>query len=213
MTLAKVVVGYIGTKCYLVRNDETGEGFIVDPGYDDGKIAEAVSRLELKPAAVLLTHGHFDHIMAVERMRELYPGITVYIGENETDIIGDPALNCSKAIVRRENAAHADRTVSDNETLDIAGIHIETLFTPGHTKGGVCYYIKDEKLLFSGDTLFAGSVGRTDFPTGNGQVLLESIRTKLAVLPDDTAVYPGHGDATSIGAEKTDNPFLNGLYQ
>lgn len=208
MTLVKVVVGYLGTNCYLVKNDETGEGFIIDPGYDDGKIKEAVNKLAMKPVAVLLTHGHFDHILAVDRMRELYEGISVYIGENETDIVETPELNCSVSIMRRPKATHADVTVSDNEILSIAGFDIETIHTPGHTKGSVCYYLKSQKALFSGDTLFAGSVGRTDFPTGDGYVLIESIRNRLATLPGDTAVYPGHGDSTTIEAEVACNPFL-----
>lgn len=212
MTLAKAVVGYIGTNCYLVKNDGTGEGFIVDPGYDDGKTEAGVAELDMKPVAVLLTHGHFDHIMAVDRMRELYGGIPVYIGENELDIIENPDLNCSTSIMRRARSTHADVTVGDGEVLNIAGFTIKAMHTPGHTQGGMCYYIESEGTLFSGDTLFNGSVGRTDFPTGNAKTLIESVKTKLMVLPDETKVYPGHGDATTIAAEKTGNPFLNGQY-
>lgn len=209
MTLKRLMVGYIGTNCYIVKNDEAGEGFIVDPGYDDPKIKQTVDELGMKPVAVLLTHGHFDHILGVERVREWFPDATVYIGQNDKELLETPSLNCSTSIMRRAFDTHADEFVEDGQVLWVAGIEVNVIFTPGHTQGGMCYYIPSEGVLFSGDTLFEGSVGRTDFPTGNMETLVESVASKLMPLPENTTVYPGHGDKTTIGREKASNPFLN----
>lgn len=209
MTLKRVMVGYIGTNCYIVKNDETGEGFIVDPGYDDPNIKLTVDEIGMKPVAVLLTHGHFDHILGVERVREWYPDIKVYIGQKDGELLETPELNCSVSIMRRAFSTNADEFVTDGQTLRITGIDVNVIYTPGHTQGGVCYYISSENTLFTGDTLFEGSVGRTDLPTGNMETLVESVTSKLIPLPEETKVYPGHGDTTTIGREKVYNPFLN----
>lgn len=206
MKIYSLPVGMIGTNCYLVVNDETKEGFIVDPGGDDKVIAKRLNEYGIKPTAILLTHGHFDHIMAVNELRENYPDIKVYASAQEQELLSDPVMNSSMGLIRNPYTTTADIGVCDGDKLEIAGIEVEVIATPGHTRGGVCYYISKFKKLFSGDTLFCESYGRTDLPTGNAHLLFESINKLFERLPDETAVYPGHGDATSIGYEKRNNP-------
>lgn len=206
MKIYALAVGMIGTNCYLVVNDETKEGFIVDPGGDDKSISRKLNEYDIKPIAILLTHGHFDHIMAVNELKEAYPDIKVYASAQEQELLGDPVMNSSMGLIRNPYTTTADIGVNDGDKLAIAGIEVEVIATPGHTRGGVCYYIPEFKKLFSGDTLFCESYGRTDLPTGNAHLLFESIHKLFAMLPDETEVYPGHGEATSIGYEKRNNP-------
>ncbi len=201
-----MVVGAVATNCYLAENTRTKEGFIIDPGYSAGKIAEIIESDGVNPVAVLLTHGHFDHVMAAEELAKKY-GIPVYAHEKEQETLETPHINLS-GMMGQSLVFHADRYVRDGEELNLAGFQIQVLHTPGHTLGGVCYYLKNEKTLFSGDTLFCQSVGRTDFPTGSASTLIRSIREKLMPLPDDTTVYTGHEDMTTIGMERKYNPFL-----
>ncbi len=201
-----MVLGDVQTNCYIVYCQETGQGVVIDPADEAGRIMEACGELHVEPAAILLTHGHFDHFMAAGALREKY-GISVYVHEKDMELAADPSLNASGAFGWNE-ALRADKTVADGQVLRLAGLEFKVLATPGHTAGGVCYYIENQGILFSGDTLFAQSVGRTDLPTGSYGTLTRSIREKLAVLPDDTKVFPGHGPSTTIGYEKRYNPFL-----
>ena len=153
-----------------------------------------------------MTHGHFDHAMAAQEVAEQY-GIKIYAHETEKETLETPQINLS-GMIGRTLTFHADWYVKDGEILNLAGFEIRVLHTPGHTQGGVCYYIEEEKALFSGDTLFCQSVGRTDFPTGKSSTLIHSIQDKLMPLPDDTMVYTGHEDMTTIGMERKYNPFL-----
>ena len=177
---------------------------MVDPGEQAEKIIRVCSRYQVTPEAVLLTHGHFDHIMAAKKIRRQYQ-IPVYAGVHEEELLADSEMNLS-GMWAVPYTMKADKLVSDNEVLTIAGMEFTVIETPGHTPGGVCYYNKKEKVLFAGDTLFCESYGRTDFPGGSMAALLRSLRGKLFVLPEETDVYPGHGQATSIGYEKTHNP-------
>ena len=206
MELRTINVGYIGTNCYLAMNENTYEGIIVDPGHECKKITAAMSDMGMKPVAILLTHGHFDHIMAVNELKAEYPDICIYAAEAEHELLGDAVLNCSDGLIHQPYTTAADILVNDQDKIKAAGFEIEVIATPGHTAGGVCYHLRSEKLMFSGDTLFYGSVGRTDLPTGNFKILLDSLKTKLAVLDEDTEVYPGHGPMTTIGTEKQINP-------
>lgn len=200
------VVSAFGTNCYFVINTETMGVLIVDPGDNAPALSEAIRKEKLKPAAVLLTHGHLDHAGAAEELSKEY-GIKVYAHEAERETLENPRMNLTSSF-GAGISFDADVYLKDNEVLKLIGYSIKVLFTPGHTPGGCCYYFPEQKLLFSGDTLFSQSVGRTDFPGGSSSILVRSIREKLMELPEDVRVYPGHMDETSIGTEKMYNPFL-----
>ena len=202
----RVLCGSVGTNCYFLINTQTQETVIIDPADDAPMLSAKLKEKNLKPAAILLTHGHYDHIMAVEELRKEY-GIPVIAHEEEKQILENPRGNLS-TMIGMPFTVKADRFVKDEELLVTAGFSIRVLHTPGHTIEGCCYYLADENLLFSGDTLFWESVGRTDFPTGSMSALVRSIKEKLMVLPESTRVYPGHMGSTSIENEKQNNPFL-----
>ncbi|ADL06118.1 MBL fold metallo-hydrolase [Lacrimispora saccharolytica] len=198
-------VGQLGTNCYVMYRESLKKAVIVDPGGDGTYILDMCRQLSLIPEVVLLTHGHFDHILAVKDIKEAFPEVKILAGEQEKALLKDPAVNLSSAF-GRACTVNADEYVRDGAILSFGGITFQVLFTPGHTAGSVCYLIQAESVLISGDTLFSGSLGRTDFPTGSQSMILSSIRERLFVLPEETLVYPGHGDITSIGHEKVYNP-------
>ena len=206
MKIKKYVVGMIGTNCYLVINEETKESVMVDPGAYPAKVKNAVKEQGLKLKAVLLTHAHFDHIMGIDTLRREW-SVPVYASALEQKVLTDANVNLSVAYGAGYVFADA-KFLEDGASLALAGYQIRMISTPGHTAGGCCYYIEEEEVLFSGDTLFAGSVGRTDFPTGSMSTLVRSVKERLLSLPEDTQVYPGHMEATTIGFEKENNPFL-----
>ena len=169
-------------------------------------LAEKIREKGYLPKAILLTHGHFDHAGAAEELADKYQ-ISIYAHEAEKETLEDPGLNLC-GMIGEHKVYHADIFVKDEEVLNLAGFSIRVFFTPGHTIGGCCYYIADEKILFSGDTLFQESVGRTDFPRGSASDLIRAIREKLMPLPDDVTVYTGHDESTLIGYERMHNPYL-----
>ncbi len=202
-----MILGMVETNCYIVSNDETREAVIIDPADNAQRIFDYISEKQLKPLAILLTHGHFDHILAVPEVRDRY-GIQVWLSEQENELMRDPQLNGCDMIGERISIS-GDCFVRDGQRLTFGGMVFEVTATPGHTAGSVCYYMPQVKKLFAGDTLFEGSVGRTDLPTGSMSQLVRSIREKLFVqYEDDTQVLPGHGGATTLGFEKKYNPFL-----
>lgn len=206
MKIEQYCVGAVQTNCYFAINDETQEMMIIDPGDSASFLADKIRQENLKPQAVLLTHGHFDHAMAAEELAGMFD-IQIYAHEKEKDTLAQPRLNVS-GMIRHGDVYHADVFVKDGEVLTLAGMEVKVLYTPGHTEGGCCYYIEKEKALFSGDTLFCQSVGRTDFPRGSMSELVRSIKEKLLPLPDDVKVYPGHMGTTTIGMERMGNPFI-----
>lgn len=202
----RFVVGPVCTNCYFLINEATKELIIVDPGEQADMLSRQIEAEGAKPVAILLTHGHFDHATAADSLQEKY-GIDIYAHEAERETLENPALNLC-GMVGGHYSYHADVYVKDGETMELAGFTIQVLHTPGHTVGGCCYYIADQKILFSGDTLFQESVGRTDFPKGSASDLIRSIREKLMVLPDDVEVFTGHDESTLIGYERMHNPCL-----
>lgn len=207
------VLGMVSTNCYFICNEETKETVIIDPADNYNAIAGVIESKGYIPKAVFLTHGHFDHILAAREICDKYQ-IKCYVYEEEKELAQDPDANLSTSFMG-PFTLRADKTFSDNQEAEIAGIHFKVLHTPGHTKGSCCYYIADEGILISGDTIFNESVGRTDFPTGNASTLLQSIRDRIFVLPDDTRIFPGHGSETTVGYEKVHNccvPYLNGEF-
>lgn len=202
----RYIVGPVCTNCYLLVNHKTGELLVVDPGDQAQLIEKQIEKTGAKPVAILLTHGHFDHAGAAEALADKYQ-IPIYAHEAERETLEDPGLNLC-GMIGEHKVYRADIFVKDEEVLNLAGFSIRVFFTPGHTIGGCCYYIADEKILFSGDTLFQESVGRTDFPRGSASDLIRAIREKLMPLPDDVTVYTGHDESTLIGYERMHNPYL-----
>lgn len=206
----RIVVGDLGANCYVIYNQDTKEALCVDPGGEAPKIYEALQTKGLHLAGILLTHSHYDHIYGVDELKHLAGAeLPVYIGADEQELLANADLNLSSMFGKRF-ILDADVLLKDMETLELLGTKFQALHTPGHTQGGVTYYFPDNDMIFSGDTLFEGSIGRSDFPTGDFNILSESIRKKLYTLPLNTIVYPGHGESTTIRQEKDSNPFVRG---
>lgn len=203
--IGSMTIGYVQTNCYFVYDDEKREAIVFDPAADGVGIYNALLKNEIKVSAIMLTHGHFDHIMGANELREK-AGVKIYASELEKDLLASSELNVSNQI-GRNYTVEADVYLKDNEKVTINGIEIKMISTPGHTAGSCCYLIEGEKLLIAGDTLFAGSCGRTDLPTGSGGMLDRSLKEKLMRLDDEIKVYPGHGESTTIGYERKHNPF------
>ena len=205
LNISQVNVGMIRTNCFIVYGDSR-EAIIIDPGDDAHKIYAKVEELNVQPKAILLTHGHFDHIMAVDKVRQKY-NIDVYAGNLEKALLADERLNGSGEY-RRDCVVTQYKELVDGQVTQLAGITIKVISTPGHTAGSVCYLVDSAKVLFSGDTLFRESVGRTDLATGNERDIINSLNNRLMSLEDDIVVYPGHGQSTTIGYERENNVFI-----
>ncbi len=204
-----VVVGPFEVNCYLYWDTETQDGVVIDPG-DDGKaIIKAVRKCGLTPKGILLTHGHGDHIAAVADVKSEF-GVPVFVGKGEEKLLTSPSVNMSAMTGYSVTAPAPDRLLADEESVLCGSIHLIALATPGHTPAGMCYLEEEQGILFCGDTLFQGSVGRTDFPGSSTELLLDSIQRKILTLPDGVVCFPGHGPRTTVGAERRSNPFLIG---
>lgn len=206
MKVEKFVTGIISTNCYLVINEDTKQAVVIDPAACPSYLMSHIKSEGLKIEAILLTHGHFDHIMGIDGFLSEFD-VPVYVHEEDADAMEDPVLNQSSTYTSGYTFGKA-RYLRDRQTLELAGYTFQVIHTPGHTKGGCCYYVASENVLFSGDTLFQNSVGRTDFVNSSTSDLVHSIREKLFLLPDDTMVYPGHMGETKIGHEKKYNPYV-----
>lgn len=207
--IKSITTGILSNNVYLVVNNKTKESFIIDPSYNYEKISEMISESDTNLKAILLTHGHFDHILSVNDIKDDYK-VPVIAGSGEKKLLFDAGLNMSKRMREKGISIAADMYAGDGEEMAVAGITVKCIFTPGHTEGSVCWYLEDAGILFAGDTLFRSSYGRTDFPTGNEKDLETSIINKLFSMPADTTVYPGHGEKTDIGFEMKYNP-INGM--
>lgn len=208
--LIELTVGMVMTNCYIGYHDDTREAFIVDPGDDARRISREVREQKLDVKGILLTHGHFDHIMAVPELKAEFD-VPVYAYEAEAALLKDTQMNLSAPWVGRALSLSADRLLADGEKFELAGFEIQAIHTPGHTAGGVSYYLEEEHVLFSGDTLFRGSYGRVDLPTASGADIARSINEKLLPLPEETVVYPGHERGTTIADERKYNPLSRGF--
>ncbi|HXG11912.1 MAG TPA: MBL fold metallo-hydrolase [Gemmataceae bacterium] len=194
---------------YVVWRPGQSEALVIDPGLEPDLILDFLRQQGLKPAAILNTHGHADHIGGNAAMKQAFPGVPLIIGADEARLLTDAEANLSAPFGMPVTSPPADRLVREGDVVEAAGIPLEVLEVPGHSPGHVVYLYRDRPcLLFGGDVLFRGSIGRYDFPNSNGPLLLAGIRDKLLTLPPDTVVYPGHGPATTIGHEKRTNPFV-----
>lgn len=207
MRIQTFIFGVVQTNCYVVSNEITGEAIIIDPADNPDSIKNIVEQQNLKPVAILLTHGHFDHMMAAPELAAFY-NISIYVSEAEKELVKDPKMNAA-FLIRSDFSLTADNYFHHNELLSFIGKNIRAIHTPGHTAGSTCFYFEDESILISGDTLFYESIGRTDLPTGNSADILKSIKENLLCLPEEVVVYPGHGEKTTIGNEKRNNPYLS----
>ncbi|WP_066872729.1 MBL fold metallo-hydrolase [Clostridium mediterraneense] len=200
MIIKTIPTGMIEENCYIVMDENTNEGFLVDPGADAQILANAVENMKMKPKFILLTHGHWDHVGAVVELKDKF-NIPFYISTNDNDMIQSGQDTYG-------STPNPDGYLKEGDTFKFADKTIRVIETPGHTPGGVCFLV--DKSLFTGDTLFNGTIGRTDFVGGSFETLVSSVRRKLATLPEDIKVYPGHGPSTTIGLEKRQNPYILG---
>lgn len=213
VTVHTVVSEPLGQNSYVVWADGRADAVVVDPGFEPEAVLDFLNQAGLGVAAVLLTHGHMDHIAGVPALKEVYPAAPVVIGAGDAAMLTDPTLNLSLPLLGVEVVGPpADVLVTDGQTVEYAGLGFEVRAIPGHSPGHVVFvaHAADPAVVLGGDVLFAGGVGRTDFPGGSERLLIDGIRAKLWPLPDAARVYPGHGPATTVGHERRTNPFVGG---
>lgn len=201
-----VVVGMFQANCFAVRTGPRGQGFVVDPGDEPEAIVGLIRETGIEPEAILLTHGHIDHTNAAGEIRRRYRS-RVICHSADRAMVEEATQPTLWDLVR--NPCTVDQEIHNSSTLKIAGLEVEVIHTPGHTGGSVCYRVGTH--LFSGDTLFKGSIGRTDLPGGSDNEMFNTLRTRICSLDDALVVYPGHGPVTTIGEEKELNPFLQAI--
>jgi glyoxylase-like metal-dependent hydrolase (beta-lactamase superfamily II) len=209
MKIDCLILGAFETNCYVLRDSaEVTDSLIIDPGLEAEKLIDFLEARKLNPLAVILTHGHADHIAGVSLLRENFQEIKVYVHKHDAKMLTESNRNLSAFAGEPISAGPADVLLQDGDIIEQAGVKLQVLHTPGHTPGGICLYSDQDGIVFTDDTLFAESIGRTDFPGGSMSQLLKSIERKLLTLPEQTKVYPGHGPVTTISHEKAHNPFL-----
>ena len=207
MILESLCLGPFQVNCYILAAENNSKAIIIDPGDEEKKIRRALDIHRLEPALIINTHGHIDHIGCNDKF-----GVPVYIHRMDSAMLQDPKLNLSNFLQPRPyHMQYQVKVMEDKEKIELGLIELEVMHTPGHTPGGICLLLKkpQNKILFSGDTLFYQGVGRTDFPGADEGQLIKSIKEKLFKLPEDTVIYPGHGASSTIGQEKKNNPFLS----
>jgi hydroxyacylglutathione hydrolase len=210
MEWIQIPLGPVQTNCYVLTKEDSS-CLIVDPGAEGEKLIKLLRERDLKPVGIMLTHAHFDHIGAVDSIRDEYK-VQAYVHVNEKDWLTSPSLNCSEFMkVGKVQVREADVTINGEQELTIGSFTFQVFETPGHSPGSVSLYFEDDRIVLAGDALFNGSIGRTDLPEGNHEQLLTSIHEKLLVLPEETVVLPGHNSVTTIGKEMDSNPFLHGF--
>jgi glyoxylase-like metal-dependent hydrolase (beta-lactamase superfamily II) len=207
MEVRSLTVGPVQENCHIARLDGAAEAIVIDPGDEAPRLLEAIEALGAQVAAILLTHTHFDHVGAVAPLARA-TGAEVWCPELEVPVLADIMRYVPWAGIGPYESYAADHTVAGGETLRLAGMEIDVLFTPGHSPGHVTYSIPSEHAVFSGDVLFEGSIGRTDLPGGDHATLMRTLAALVEALPGETVVYPGHMRTTTIGRERATNPFL-----
>lgn len=207
MRITNLPSGMLSVNTYLAVDEETNKGMIVDPGGYNRALTNAVNENGTDIEYIILTHGHSDHICGVNEHKAEFPNAKIVAYKDEEEMLLNPEMNQSIAF-GKPYTVKADILVSDGDELKLGNLDMKFIHTPGHTKGGMCIYIEKAGVLFSGDTLFCQSIGRTDFPGGSYAEITDSIRNKLFKLPDNTNVFPGHMGTTNIGFEKENNPFV-----
>ena len=205
--IKKVVSGELGINCYIIYDDETLKALIVDPGEDGDKVIAAIEAERLIPELLINTHGHYDHILSDDKIREKYK-IPLAIHKDEVEMISDPQKNASVYFAKPTSVKAPEILLSDGEIVSLSFAKFKVIHTPGHSKGGICLLF--DGFLISGDTLFAGTIGRTDFPGGDFGEMENSLK-KLAVLDPSTVIYPGHASRTTLANELRHNPYLQNL--
>ncbi len=210
LQLAVIVSQPFEENTFIVHLGQRSDALVFDPGFEPGKILDYLDAHKLVPAAILNTHGHSDHIGGNAALKERWPDCPIVIGRGDVPKLSDPVLNLSANLGAHVVSPPADVIVDEGDVYRAAGFELHVLEIPGHSIGHVVYICKDHspQIVFGGDVLFSGSVGRTDFPDGDAETLFAGIREKLFTLPDDTIVLPGHGPSTTIGHEKQHNPFV-----
>ncbi len=206
MIFKRLIVGrLIGVNCYVLGCEKTRQAAIIDPGYNAPLILQTLQEMNLKCVQIIITHGHLDHITALEEVRQATKAPAA-IHTLDAENLLNPQLNLSSSTSKKVICKQAERLLKDGDLIQVGELKIKVIHTPGHTPGGIS--LEAEDILLTGDSLFAGSIGRCDFINGNMNQLLQSIREKLLVYPDTTKVYPGHGESTTVGEEKFHNPYF-----
>ena len=207
MILESLCLGPFQVNCYILASGNNSKAIIIDPGDEEKKIRRVLEIQRLEPALIINTHGHIDHIGCNDKF-----GVPIYIHRLDLAMLKDPKLNLSSFLHPSPyNIVSQIKEIEDREVIELGQMQLEVMHTPGHTPGGICLLLKkpQNKILFSGDTLFYQGIGRTDFPGADEGQLIKSIKEKLFKLPEDTIIYPGHGASSTIGQEKKNNPFLS----
>jgi glyoxylase-like metal-dependent hydrolase (beta-lactamase superfamily II) len=207
MILETFPVGPLQCNCTIMGDEQTGEAIVIDPGEEIGRIQRKLAAHGLKLKQILVTHGHIDHIGGALKLKRL-TGAPIYLNEGDLEQLGMMDMQAGWLGIEPPETAPPDESLADGMTVGLGSYPAQILHTPGHTQGSVCLHFAPLKLLIAGDTLFAGSIGRTDLPGGNFEQIIDSIQSRLLALPDETKVVPGHGPASTIGTERRVNPFL-----
>ena len=207
MILETFPVGPLACNCTILGDEETGEAIVIDPGDEVGRIDRRLTQLGLKLKQILVTHAHIDHVGGALRLKRL-TGAPILLNENDLPLLKMMDMQAGWLGVATPETAAPDESLTDGLRVGLERYPAQVLHTPGHTQGSVCLHFAPLKMVIAGDTLFAGSIGRTDLPGGNSRQIIDSIETRLLALPDETKVLPGHGPATTIGQERASNPFL-----
>lgn len=205
MILETVCVGPMEVNCYILASKEDSSAIIIDPGSQERKISQALDKYRLTPAFIINTHGHYDHIGSDDKF-----GVPIYIHQADQALLRDAQRNLSGLFALPYAVKSKITPLKDNDIIELDDIRLRVIHMPGHTPGGIAMLMEkpQDKIVFTGDSLFCQGIGRSDFPGGDGSLLIKSVKDKLLILPDDTVIYPGHGPTSTIGEEKINNPFL-----